>query len=94
MNAKVKNFLFSGLVAGSLMASAAPAMARDYWHWNNNRWDRRADIRSDQQDLAQARRQLAYDRSHRASRHTIAVDEARIRDLERDLREDRRLSQR
>ena len=36
MYAKVRNFLFGGLVAGSLLASAVPAMAaRDYWHWNN-----------------------------------------------------------
>jgi hypothetical protein len=94
MYAKVRNFLFGGLVAGSLLASAIPAMARDYWHWNNNRWDRRADIRSDQHDLAQARRQLDWDRSHRASHRTIVQDETRISDIERDLREDRRLSHR
>ena len=91
---KVKNLLFSGLIAGSLMASAVPAMARDYWHWNSNRWEHRAEVRSDRADLAQARRQLAYDRSHHASRRTIAADEARIRDLERDLREDQRLARR
>ena len=94
MNAKVRNFLFSGLVAGSLVASAGPAVAREYWHWNNNQWDRRADIRSEQRDLERARQQLAYDKAHRASRRTIAQDEARIRDIERDLREDRRLSRR
>ena len=89
---KVKNLLCSGLIAGSLMASAVPAMARDYWHWNNNRWDHRANVRSDREDLARARRQLAYDRAHHASRRTIALDEARIRDLERDLRDDQRLA--
>jgi hypothetical protein len=95
MYAKVRNFLFGGLVAGSLLASAVPAMAaRDYWHWNNNKWERRADMRTDQQDLARARRQLSWDRSHGASRRTIAQDEARINDIERDLREDRRLSRR
>jgi len=91
---KIKNLVFSGLLAGSLVASAVPAMARDYWHWHNNRWDHRADLRTEQADLNHAQRQLNYDRAHHASRRVIAADEARIRDIERDLRDDHRMARR
>jgi len=96
MKSKTKALLSGGLLAGSLLISAAPAMARDYWHWSENdrRWGHRADLRSDERDLARARRQLEYDRAHRASRRTIAQDEARIRDIERDIRADFRQSRR
>ena len=94
MKSRTKNIVFGTLLAGSLSLSAAPAMARDYWHWHDNRWDHRAEVRSDRRDLAQAQRQLDYDRAHRASRRTIAQDEARIRDIQRDLREDLRYSRR
>ena len=42
MNSKLKTLVFGGLVAGSLIMSAAPVMARD-WHWNDrhDRWDDR-----------------------------------------------------
>ena len=90
MSIKVKSLMSSTVLAGTLILSAAPAMARDYWHWQerDHRWERRVDLRSDQRDLAQARRQLDYDRAHRASRRTIAQDDARIRDIERDIRAD------
>ena len=91
---KIKNIVFSGLLATSLMVSAVPAMARDYWHWHHDRWERRADLRTEQDDLNRARRQLNYDRAHHASRRVIAQDEARIRDIERDLREDHRMAHR
>jgi hypothetical protein len=92
MSIKVKSLMSSTVLAGTLILSAAPAMARDYWHWQDrdHRWERRAELRSDQRDLAQARRQLDYDRAHHASRRTIAQDEARIRDIERDIRGDLR----
>jgi hypothetical protein len=40
MNSKLKTVVFGGLIAGSLMMSAAPAMARD-WRDNdrNHRWE-------------------------------------------------------
>jgi len=90
MSIKIKSLMSSTVLAGSLVFSVAPVMARDYWHWQekDRRWEHRADLRSDQRDLTQARRQLDYDRSHRASRHTIAEDEARIRDIQRDIRVD------
>ena len=40
-------------------------------------------------DLAQAKRQLEYDRTHHASRRTIAQDIERVRAIENDIREDR-----
>jgi len=90
MSIKIKSFMSSAVLAGSLVLSVAPAMARDYWHWQekDHRWEHRANLRSDQRDLTEARRQLDYDRSHRASRRTIAQDEARVRDIERDIRAD------
>jgi len=91
MKSNLKILIAAGSVAGALALSAGPALARDYWHWSerNHRWDYRADIRSDQRDLARARRQLEYDRAHHASRRTIARDLERIRAIESDLREDR-----
>jgi DNA-binding FadR family transcriptional regulator len=92
MHSKLKSMVLGGVIAGSLIMSAGPAMARDYWHWSERgqRWSRRADLRSDYRDLAQARRQLEFDRAHHASRRRIAQDLARIRDIEADIRADRR----
>ena len=96
MSTKIRSLLSSSILAGSIVISAAPIMARDYWHWraNDHRWERRAELRSDRRDLAEARRQLEYDRAHQASRRKIAQDEARIREIERDIREDMRQSRR
>ncbi|HEX7230795.1 MAG TPA: hypothetical protein VF452_10405 [Candidatus Binatia bacterium] len=90
MTNQIKLFALSSFVILSLLAPASSVLARDYWHWSNNRWNRRADLRSDQHDLEQARRQLDYDRRHHASRKKIAEDEARVRDIERDIQADRR----
>jgi outer membrane murein-binding lipoprotein Lpp len=92
MKTKLRKMIFGSLIAGSLLASAGPVMAHDYWHWSerDRRWVRRAELRSDYRDLAAARRQLEYDRRHHASRRRIAEDEARIREIERDIRADRR----
>ncbi len=92
MKGKFKSLIMGGLVAGSLALSASSVLARDYWHWSENqhRWDRRADLRSDYRDLGQAKRQLEYDRAHHANRRVIARDMERIRDIENDIREDRR----
>ena len=87
MNRKFKTFILGTFLAGVLITPAS-AWARDYWHWSrdNNRRDRRADLRSDYRDLEEARRQLEYDRRHHASRKKLAQDEERIRDIERDIR--------
>ena len=91
MKSNTKTLLLGGLLAGSLVTSAVPVVAQDYWRWHardyqSYQWDGK-DLRSDQRDLAEARRQLEYDRSHRANRRRIAQDEARIRDLERDVKD-------
>lgn len=40
MNSKLKNVVFGGLIAGSLMMSAAPALARDWRdHDRDHRWE-------------------------------------------------------
>jgi hypothetical protein len=92
MNRKINGLIFGSFILGSLAISTGPAMARDYWHWSEReqRWDRRAELRSEYRDLEQARRQLEYDLRHGASRRRIARDEARIRDIELAIREDRR----
>jgi hypothetical protein len=92
MDKKKQTLLVAAILTGSLMLQAAPASARDYWHWvaHEHRWEHRADIRGDRRDLAEARRQLDWDVQHRAGRRKIAEDRARIADLERDIHEDRR----
>ena len=92
MMKKIKLLACCSLVTVSLLGPASAVLARDYWHWSkdHNRWDRRADLRSDSHDLEQARRQLDYDRRHHANRRKIAEDEARIRDIERDIQADSR----
>jgi hypothetical protein len=92
MNAKLKAIVFGSFLAGSLMMSVGPAMAQDYWRWSerDHRWTRRAALRSDYRDLERARWQLEYDLRHGASRRRIAEDRARIREIERDIRADRR----
>lgn len=92
MFSRVKKLILPVIVGAFLILEAAPALARDYWHWSarEHRWEHRADLRSDHRDLAEARRQLDWDLHHHGSRRKIAEDRARIRDLERDIREDRR----
>lgn len=90
MNYKIAAVVTSVLTAGALMMPIS-ASAADYWHWSakEKRWDHRADLRSDQQDLAEARRQLEYDRNHHANRRKISEDETRVKDIERDVHADR-----
>ena len=92
MKNTLKSLVFGGLLAGALLASTTPVFARDYWHWSreHNRWDRRADLRSDYHDLEEAKRQLERDSSHHASRQIVRSDEARIRDIDHDINADRR----
>jgi hypothetical protein len=89
MERKIKTAVIALFLTGSLIIPTA-SWARDYWHWENNRWDRRADLRTDHRDLEEAKRQLQYDLSHHASRKKLAEDNARIQDIERDIRVDRR----
>ena len=84
MRSKTKTIVLASLLAGSLVT---PAMARDFWHWrdSDHRWERRTE-RSEESDRAEARRQLEYDREHHAIRSKISEGEARLRDIERDLK--------
>jgi hypothetical protein len=102
MGAKFKTIVFGTLVAGSLVLSAGPVMARD-WDWpyrdyryrdyrdyrdyryrdsRGYRWSRREDL---YRQLDDARRQLAYDRAHHASREQLAHDSRRIENLWREI---------
>ena len=88
MTHNLKTFVMNTLIVGALMTPAS-ALAKDYWHWHDNRWDHRADLRSDIHDLQEAKRQLEYDQRHHATRRKIAEDESRVRDIERDIHADR-----
>ena len=46
MTHNLKTFVMNTLIVGALMTPAS-ALAKDYWHWHDNRWDHRADLRSD-----------------------------------------------
>ena len=85
MNSKLKTIVFGGLVAGSLVISAVPAMARNRDFYERHRWDNSS--QSDYEALQQARQKALYDAAHHASRRRIAADEARIRELERVTRD-------
>ena len=92
MNRKINALIFGSVVLGSLVISSGPAMARDDWRWSerDHRWERRAELRSDHRALEAARRQLDYDIRHGASRRRIAQDRERIREIEAEIRADRR----
>jgi hypothetical protein len=92
MNNKIKAILSGSLIAGSLLMAAGPAIGHDSWRWSerDRRWSRRAELRSDYRELARARRKLEYDRARHAPRWIIAQDLARIRQLENEIRADRR----
>ena len=89
-----KNVVLGGMLAGSLIVTAAPAFADDY------RTDRQ-ELRHDQRVIDRDNEQLARDREildthlrNGAGRRQIALDEQRIRDdeakLDRDMAELRR----
>jgi hypothetical protein len=97
MGAKFKTIVLGTLVAGSLALSAGPVMA-GYWDWPHRdyrdyrdsryrdsrdyRWTRREGL---YRQLDEARRKLAYDRAHHASREQLAHDDRRIQDLWREI---------
>ena len=65
MKNTLKSLILGGLVAGGLLASTTLAFARDYWHWSreHNRWDRRADLRSDEARIRDIDHEINADRS-------------------------------
>ena len=90
MNRKINGLIFGSLILGSLAVSTNSAMAQWRWSDNEERWERRAELRRESRELEDARRQLDYDLRRGASRWRIAEDEARIRAIEDAIRADRR----
>jgi hypothetical protein len=92
-----KNVVLGGMLAGSLIVTAAPAFADDFSTSRQElRHDRRV-IDRDNEQLARDREILNAHVRNGAGRRQIALDEQRIRDdeakLDRDmaeLRQDRR----
>jgi len=91
MDCKTKTFVAGIFVSGMLMTPAS-GFARDHRQWSRDdaSWEHRGDRREHFRAREQARQQLDYDLSHHASRKRLAQDDARIRELERDYRDDRR----
>lgn len=87
MNRNLKIFVAGIFLSGVLMAPAL-SFARDHRQWSrgDNRWDHRFDRRDTRQEFEQARQQLDYDLSHHASRKKLAQDDARVKELNRELR--------
>jgi hypothetical protein len=88
---KLKTIVFGSLVAGSLIASAGPALARVEWRDIVND---RARLRMDYDELAQNRRQLDWDLDHEASRYQLDRDHQAIQDKLDDIRRNREALQR
>ena len=88
---KLKTIVFGSLVAGSLIASAGPALARVEWRDVIND---RARLRMDYDELAQNRRQLDWDLDHEASRYQLDRDHQAIQDKLDDIRRNREALQR
>ena len=88
---KLKTIVFGSLVAGSLIASAGPALARVEWRDIVND---RARLRMDYDELAQNRRQLDWDLDHEASRYQLDRDHQAIQDKLDDIRRNRETLQR
>jgi hypothetical protein len=89
-----KNVVLGGMLAGSLIITAAPAFADDFRTDRQElRHDRRL-IDRDQEQLARDRQILDTHLREGAGRRQIAADEQRVRDdeakLDRDMAELRR----
>lgn len=87
-----KAIVLSGLLAGSLLASAGVALAHETNRWDRHDRDRQArsvysrdEMRADREALDYWRNRLQYDLSHHASRKKLAEDQANIQMLEDKL---------
>jgi hypothetical protein len=88
---KIKKLVLSGLIAGTLMASAEPVLADSPWWGRANLWrSNRAELRSNYARLEAARARLEYDRRHNASRYRLAQDRAAIQAILDEIERDRR----
>ena len=93
----IKTLIVGGLIAGTVLASGTPAMARDRDHdrWDNrndHRWgwyarDSRNNVnyRDAREALFQARQKYEYDQSHHASRKKLAADQTEIDRIEQSM---------
>jgi len=72
---KLRTIVFGSLIAGSLIASAGPALGRVEWRDIVND---RARLRMDNDELAQNRRQLDWDLDHGASSYQLDRDHRAI----------------
>jgi hypothetical protein len=88
---KLRTIVFGSLVAGSLIASAGPALARVEWRDIVND---RARLRTDNDELAQNRRQLDWDLDHRASSYQLDRDHRAIEISLENIRRDREILRR
>ncbi len=88
---RIKTIMLGGLIVGSLVMSAGRVIAQDHWHWSDqeHQWNHRADLRSDYNDLREAKRQLENDRRHHADRRRIADDRRRIDEIQDDINADK-----
>ena len=84
MNSKLRSVVFGSLVAGSLIISAAPALARVDWRDIEND---RTRLQQSYEELAQNRRQLDWDLDHGASSYRLDQDH---RDIQNKLEDNRR----
>jgi len=88
---KLRTIVFGSLVAVSLVASAGPALARVEWRDIVND---RARLRTDNDELAQNRRQLDRDLDHRASSYQLDRDHRAIEISLENIRRDREILRR
>ena len=88
---KLRTVVFGSLVAGSLMVSVVPAIARV--EWRDIMRDRER-LRMDNEELARNRRQLDWDLDHGASSYQLDTDHRAIQNSLEDIRRDREILQR
>ena len=88
---KLRTVVFGSLVAGSVMVSAVPAMARV--EWRDIMRDRER-LRMDTEEVARNRRQLDWDLDHGAGSYQLDTDHRAIQNSLEDIRRDREILQR
>jgi len=85
---KLRTIIFGSVLAGSLALPAASALARVDWRDLEND---RARLRTDYEELAQARRQREWDMYHHATGYQLRMDDQAIQNKLDDIRRDREI---
>jgi chromosome segregation ATPase len=88
---RLRRIVFGSLVAGSLLLSAGPTLARVDWRDIQNG---REKLLTDYDELARNRRQLEWDLDHGASSYQIERDRRAVENTLEDVRRDRELLRR